>query len=431
MAGNSLSSPESHSGSCELSIADLSQVRALTEQLAAPLSPEDQTVQSMPDASPTKWHLAHTTWFFETFLLQPNLADYKLFNKGFAYLFNSYYETVGLRHPRNERGLISRPGASEVLDYRHYVDEALQRLIESELTPELADLLKLGLHHEQQHQELLCMDALHMLSRHPFRPAYRAQAEASCNDQLRPLRWLKHDQGLASIGHTNPASSSPKPFRFDNETPEHQVYLEPFEISDRLISRAEWLEFIDDGGYQRSDLWMSEGWAALAASAQSAPMYWQQVEAEWKVFGLGGEQPLELQRPVSNISWFEADAFARWSDARLPTEAEWEVAARSPAAGAHLDLDVLAPSAAVDSSDSQQWFGELWQWTESSYRPYPGYRPPRGAIGEYNGKFMMNQQVLRGSSYATPPGHARKTYRNFFAPHSGWMFSGLRLARDI
>ncbi|MSY79485.1 MAG: ergothioneine biosynthesis protein EgtB [Actinobacteria bacterium] len=416
---------------CELSVADLQQVRDLTEKLASPLSPEDQTVQSMPDASPTKWHRAHTTWFFETFLLEPHLSDYRLYNVEFPYLFNSYYEAVGSRHPRHERGLISRPGTAEIAHYRGHVDEALQRLTESELSLELSDLLILGMHHEQQHQELLCMDALHMLSRHPFRPAYCDHAEDTRKDEPRPQRWLQHEGGLATIGQRHSAPTAQKQFCFDNETPQHQVHLEPFQISDRLITCSEWLEFIDDGGYQRSDLWMSEGWAALAKSEQSAPRYWNRVDARWKVFGLAGERALNLEQPVTNVSWFEADAFARWSDARLPTEAEWELAAGSPPPGAHLNLDVLAPRSAATSPDSQQWFGEVWQWTESSYRPYPGYRPPRGAIGEYNGKFMMNQQVLRGSSYATPAGHARKTYRNFFAPSSNWMFSGLRLARDI
>ncbi|MEI7887868.1 MAG: ergothioneine biosynthesis protein EgtB [Actinomycetes bacterium] len=436
MAGDSLSAPEVNSGSAEpsvaeLSVADLQQVRDLTEKLAGPLSPEDQTVQSMPDASPTKWHRAHTTWFFETFLLQPHLEGYEPFNSEFAYLFNSYYEAAGSRHPRNERGLISRPSAEEVGRYRRHVDAALQRMLHADPSDQVLELLLLGMHHEQQHQELLCMDALHMLSRHPFRPAYCAGAQATRKDALRPLRWVQHGGGLGRIGSADSAPNQRGAFSFDNEGPRHEVFLNPFEISDRLTTCAEWLDFIDDGGYQRSDLWMSQGWAALSQSAQSAPLYWQQVDAKWRVFGLLGDESLNPEQPVSNVSWFEADAFARWSDARLPTEAEWEVAASSPAAGAHLQLQVLAPRCVEDSTDPEQWFGELWQWTESSYRPYPGYRPPSGAIGEYNGKFMMNQQVLRGSSYATPAGHARKTYRNFFAPGTSWMFSGVRLARDL
>ena len=459
MAGNSMIQPEVSQPDSRLSqnqtpVDDLLRVRELTEQLAAPLSPEDQTVQSMPDASPTKWHRAHTTWFFETFLLQPHLAGYQPFNSEFAHLFNSYYESLGSRHPRAERGLLSRPSAEEVGRYRRYVDAELNRLFESEGSAEVADLLTLGLHHEQQHQELLVMDALHLLSLHPAWPAYKpdegradeGRADEDSADEDRadedsadagqvtataPMNWLRHEGGLATIGQAESAAADRATFCFDNERPQHQVHLNPYEISDRLITCGEWLEFLEDGGYCRSEFWMAEGWALVAEQELAAPMYWRAENTEWKVFGLAGKQPLNPHQPVSNISWFEADAFARWSGARLPTEAEWEVAANAPAPGAHLNLDVLAPRSAGSSPDAQQWFGELWQWTESSYRPYPGYRASAGAIGEYNGKFMMNQQVLRGSSFATPAGHARKTYRNFFAPAKSWMFSGVRLARDL
>ncbi|KLR62127.1 ergothioneine biosynthesis protein EgtB [Actinobacteria bacterium IMCC26207] len=459
MAGNSMIQPEvSHSDpqltQNQTQVDDLLRVRELTEQLAAPLSPEDQTVQSMPDASPAKWHRAHTTWFFETFLLQPHLESYEPFNSEFAHLFNSYYESLGSRHPRAERGLLSRPSAEEVGRYRRYVDAELNRLFESEGSAEVADLLTLGLHHEQQHQELLVMDALHLLSLHPASPAYKpdeGRADEGSADEGRadegridegrtdagqvtataPMNWLRHEGGLATIGQAESAAADRATFCFDNERPQHQVYLSPYEISDRLITCGEWLEFLEDGGYCRSELWMAEGWALVAEQELAAPMYWRAEGTEWKVFGLAGKQPLNPHQPVSNISWFEADAFARWSGARLPTEAEWEVAANAPVAGAHLNLYVLAPRSAGSSPDAQQWFGELWQWTESSYRPYPGYRASAGAIGEYNGKFMMNQQVLRGSSFATPAGHARRTYRNFFAPAKSWMFSGVRLARDI
>ena len=442
MAGNSMiqpevSQPDSRLSQNQTQVDDLLRVRELTEQLAAPLSPEDQTVQSMPDASPTKWHRAHTTWFFETFLLQPHLEGYEPFNSEFAHLFNSYYESVGSRHPRAERGLLSRPSADEVGRYRRYVDAELNRLFESDRSSDLTDLLILGLHHEQQHQELLCMDALHLLSLHPAWPAYKADEGQSSRHATAPTpatapaTWLRHEGGLVTIGQAESASGTSDSFSFDNERPQHQVYLSPYEISDRLITCGEWLEFLDDGGYCRSEFWMAEGWALIAEHELSAPMYWRGEGTGWKVFGLAGQQPLNPQQPVCNISWFEADAFARWSGARLPTEAEWEVAATAPVAGAHLNLDVLAPRSAGSSPDAQQWFGELWQWTESSYRPYPGYRATAGAIGEYNGKFMMNQQVLRGSSFATPAGHARTTYRNFFAPEKRWMFSGVRLARDL
>jgi len=415
-------------------VDDLLRVRELTEQLAAPLSPEDQTVQSMPDASPAKWHRAHTTWFFETFLLQPHLEGYEPFNSEFAHLFNSYYESLGSRHPRAERGLLSRPSAEEVGRYRRYVDAELNRLFESEGFSDISDLLILGLHHEQQHQELLVMDALHLLSLHPASPAYRrdeGRADAGQVTAPAPMNWLRHEGGLATIGQAESVSSASDSFSFDNERPQHQVYLSPYEISDRLVTCGEWLDFLEDGGYCRSELWMADGWALVAEQELAAPMYWRAEGTQWKVFGLAGKLPLNRHQPVSNISWFEADAFARWSGARLPTEAAWEVAAKAPLAGAHLNLDVLAPRSAGSSPDAQQWFGELWQWTESSYRPYPGYRASAGAIGEYNGKFMVNQQVLRGSSFATPAGHARRTYRNFFAPAKSWMFSGVRLARDL
>ncbi len=444
MAGNSMIQPEVSNSDPQLTqnqtqVDDLPRVRELTEQLAAPLSPEDQTVQSMPDASPAKWHRAHTTWFFETFLLQPHLEGYEPFNSEFAHLFNSYYESLGSRHPRAERGLLSRPTAEQVGRYRRFVDAELNRLFESDRSSDISDLLILGLHHEQQHQELLVMDALHLLSLHPSWPAYRTDegradedsADAGQVTATAPMNWLRHEGGLATIGRAESASLASVSFSFDNERPQHQVYLSPYEISDRLVTCGEWLDFLEDGGYCRSELWMADGWALVAEQELAAPMYWRAEDTEWKVFGLAGKQPLNRHQPVSNISWFEADAFARWSGARLPTEAEWEVAAKAPLAGAHLNLDVLAPRSAGSSPDAQQWFGELWQWTESSYRPYPGYRATAGAIGEYNGKFMVNQQVLRGSSFATPAGHARRTYRNFFAPAKSWMFSGVRLVRDI
>ncbi len=413
----------------------MTEVRALTEALAAPLSPEDQTVQSMPDVSPTKWHRAHTTWFFETFILEPHLPGYERFDDEFAFLFNSYYEALGSRHARAERGLITRPGAERIGEYRRHVDSALRVLHGREPDGEVAQLLQIGLHHEQQHQELLCMDITHVLATHPFDATYRsdlANAHGARRAQRtglpEPLTWTAITAGPVTVGHD--ADTDPG-FAFDNETPAHEVLLGDVEIADRLVTNGEWSEFIDDGGYRRPELWMSEGWATVLAQGWDAPLYWRSEDGAWTDFGLVGRHAVDGSAPVAHVSWFEADAFARWSGARLPTEAEWEVAAAPPRAGAHLDLDVLSPSGVDDAADPQQYHGELWQWTESAYRPYPGFRPAAGAIGEYNGKFMINQQVLRGSSFATPPGHARSTYRNFFPPHARWHFGGVRLARDV
>jgi len=414
-------------------VAAVRAVRNLTEVLAAPLSPEDQTVQSMPDVSPTKWHRAHTTWFFEAFVLEPHLPGYRRFDDEFEYLFNSYYEAVGDRHPRARRGLLSRPGAEEVGRYRAHVDGALAELLDAGPRDAVAELIELGLHHEQQHQELLCMDITHVLSVHPHSPAHtdrppdvgshagRAAASTLGADHA---AWIAHPGGTVEVGHDGNG------FAFDNEGPRHRVLLEPFEVAGRLVTCAEWREFIDDGGYRRAELWMSDGWALACAQDWHAPLYWRDDGDGWTDFGLTGRRPLDPTAPVAHVSWYEADAYARWRGARLPTEAEWETVAGDPTPGAHLNPDVLSPRPAGASVDAQQWFGELWQWTESAYRPYPRYRPPTGAIGEYNGKFMVNQQVLRGSSFATPAGHARRTYRNFFPPSARWAFAGVRLARD-
>jgi ergothioneine biosynthesis protein EgtB len=406
---------------------DRRQVRDLTERLAAPLGPEDQTVQSMPDVSPTKWHRAHTTWFFETFVLAPHLRGYEVLDDAFAYLFNSYYESVGARHPRVDRGLVSRPTSDQVGQYRHHVDEALDRLLGSAVDDAVDDLVQLGLHHEQQHQELLVMDITHVLSCHPFDPVYLPPAPAAPIAAAPRLGWLEHERGVRRVGHDRSTGG----FAFDNEGPRHDTLVHDVQVADRLVSCGEWLEFIADGGYRRPELWMSEGWATATSQGWIAPLYWRIQDGAWTVFGTGGRDQVDPAAPVANVSWFEADAFARWSGARLPTEFEWEVAAGDPPDGLDLHLDDLRPRPAQRSTDPRQFFGELWQWTESSYRPYPGYHPPSGAIGEYNGKFMINQQVLRGSSFATPAGHARRTYRNFFAPSSRWMCAGVRLARDL
>jgi ergothioneine biosynthesis protein EgtB len=376
------------------------EVRAYTEALAAPLSGEDQTVQSMPDVSPTKWHRAHTTWFFETFVLPRAIPRYREFDPEYRYLFNSYYEAVGARHPRAERGLLSRPGIAEIAEYRRHVDAALLDAIDT-MSPDLLGLVELGLHHEQQHQELLLMDIKHVLSRNPLRPAYRPAVLSLVDDE--PVGWTAHAGGLVAIGHDGNA------FAFDNESPRHREFLEPYALADRTVSCGDWLAFIDDGGYERPELWLSDGWAVVQSEGWDAPLYWQRDGDSWQVFTLSGMHPVDPGAAVCHISYYEADAFAHWSGSRLPTEAEWE---------------------AATAADGPSLSGDVWQWTASAYLPYPRFRPAPGAVGEYNGKFMVNQHVLRGGCGATPAGHVRVTYRNFFPPGARWAFSGARLARD-
>ena len=377
-------------------------VRRHTERLIAPLSAEDLVVQSMPDASPGKWHLAHTTWFFETFLLQPNLAGYAVFDSAFSYLFNSYYEAVGPRQPRPQRGLMTRPTLDQVLAYRDYVDRHMQALLQAPLDAETQALFELGLAHEQQHQELLLMDTLHLFSLSSLKPAYDPQWPGDTGG--RAGKWRAVDGGLRDIGHQGEG------FAFDNEGPRHKVWLEPFEISDRLVTNGQWLAFIEAGGYQQAHLWLSEGWAQVQAQGWQAPFYWHRHDGGWQQFSLRGLQPLDPHAPVTHISYYEAAAYAHWAEARLPTEAEWEVAA-----GAQL----------LEQQDSVGW-----QWTQSAYSAYPGFRAANSAVGEYNGKFMINQMILRGGASVTSPGHSRPTYRNFFAPGLRWMVSAVRLARD-
>jgi ergothioneine biosynthesis protein EgtB len=402
---------------------DYQRVRGLTEALAAPLTPEDQTVQSMPDVSPTKWHRAHVTWFFETFVLGPNVTGYEPFHPAYGYLFNSYYEAVGKRHPRPDRGLVTRPGAAEIGDYRRCVDTAMVDLLAGEVDDEVADLVELGLHHEQQHQELLLMDIKHVLSTNPTEPAYLDLPLAPVGP-LRDLGWVDHPGGLVDVGHTGDG------FAFDNEGPRHSAWLEPFALADRPVSNGEWLSFIEDGGYRRPDLWLSDGWNAVNADEATAPLYWRWSDGAWTEFTLAGAVPLDPGRPVAHVSYYEADAFARWADARLPTESEWEAVARGrPVEGRNLDLGRLRPE--TGPPGDLGLFGDVWEWTSSAYLPYPGFRPAAGAVGEYNGKFMVGQHVLRGGSCATPVGHLRPTYRNFFPPGAQWAFSGLRLARDL
>ncbi|MGO9030145.1 MAG: ergothioneine biosynthesis protein EgtB [Acidimicrobiales bacterium] len=409
--------------------AAYSAVRALTELLASPLSAEDQTVQSMPDASPTKWHRAHTSWFFETFLLRPEVGGYELFHPAFEYLFNSYYEGVGTPYPRNARGVLSRPGIDEIAAYRDHVDEGMVRLLDGGVDARVAELVALGLNHEQQHQELLLMDIKHTLSRNPLHRAYLPLDGPDPDATPLPnLTWTEHHGGPVEIGHPGDG------FCYDNERPRHTVHLRPYATADRTVTGADWIEFIDDGGYRRPELWLSDGWATVRDDRWDAPLYWTRVDDRWHLFSLGGFRPVHPDEPVCHVSYYEADAFARWAGARLPTEAEWEVAAVDDGSeGNDLDLDVLHPSpvaTAGERSGRTAFRGDVWQWTSSSYSPYPGFQPPPGAVGEYNGKFMVNQYVLRGGSCVTPPGHVRPTYRNFFPSSARWAFSGLRLARD-
>ncbi len=387
-------------------------VRAHTGALAAPLSAEDQALQSMPDASPAKWHQAHTSWFFEALLLRPLLPGYQAFDERFFYLFNSYYEALGPRHPRPQRGLLSRPSLDEVRAYRAHVDAAMLRLIEqsdADSWARAAPLLELGLQHEQQHQELLLTDILHAFSCNPLLPSYADNAPEAPDGGA--LRWLAHAGGAAQIGHAGPG------FAFDNEGPRHPVLLAPFEMASRLVNQGEYLDFIQDGGYRRPELWLSDGWARVQAEDWQAPAYWlapgdpRRPAGHWQRLGLCGVQALRREAPVLGLSFYEAAAYAEWAGARLPSEFEWELAAR-------------------ELTGLEQLYDAAWQWTRSAYHPYPGFKPLAGAAAEYNGKFMVGQLVLRGASLATPPGHARPSYRNFFPPAARWQFSGLRLARD-
>jgi ergothioneine biosynthesis protein EgtB len=401
-------------------------VRALSEKIAAPLSDADATLQPMADASPAKWHLAHTSWFFETFVLRDHVPGHRLWNESWAYLFNSYYEGEGERHPRDRRGMLSRPSLDEIRSWRRYVDEAVTAALPRLPQAALA-LVELGLHHEQQHQELMLMDLTAAFAENPLHPPLWPGTAPAPAPLPPAMRWIEGRRGLVEIGHDGSG------FAFDCEGPRHPALLHPHALADRLVTNAEWLGFIDDGGYARPELWMADGWA-WAADRIEAPLYWRREAGGWSRFALDGLRPLAPAEPVAHISWYEADAYARWAGARLPREEEWEAAASGfdPAGGTQLDgAGPVRPRPAPPGEGLRQIYGDLWEWTMSAFAPWPGFRPPAGTVGEYNGKFMCNQFVLKGGSCATPRGHMRASYRNFFYPHQRWMFSGLRLARDI
>jgi ergothioneine biosynthesis protein EgtB len=407
-------------------ITRFNHVRSTTLAICEPLEVEDYIVQSMPDASPLKWHLAHTTWFFEQFILRPRLADYRVFDAKYEYLFNSYYQSVGPMHRRAERGMLTRPRVEEIKRYREHVDAEMRRLLVAQRSDKsLADIVTLGLNHEQQHQELMFTDLKHLFSLNPLLPKYR-DAKASAKHASTPSSFVPFEGGIRSVG------ASAKGFHFDNEGPRHRVLLEPFELADRLVTNAEFLDFIRDRGYERPEFWLSDGWATVQQQCWRHPLYWNdECDGE---FTLHGFVALEPDAPVCHVSFYEADAYARWAGARLPTEYEWEIGATAvPVKGNLLGADRLHSSPATTASDQlrmRQMYGDVWEWTTSAYAAYPGYRAPAGALGEYNGKFMCNQLVLRGGSCVTPDDHIRASYRNFFYPQARWQFMGLRLARD-
>jgi ergothioneine biosynthesis protein EgtB len=403
-------------------------VRAASVDLAAGLSPEDCAVQSMPDASPVKWHLAHVTWFFETFLLEACLPGYRPFDPAFRVLFNSYYNAVGPKHPRPERGMLTRPPLEDILAYRRHVDQGMQALLaRKELPAATRELVELGMNHEQQHQELILTDLKHLLSRNPLKPAYQKPWPLTPIESRR-RGWISHAGGNYDIGHAGTG------FHFDNEAPRHRVWLDAFLIATHPVTHGDFIEFVEDGGYRRPELWLSAGWDMVNARGWQAPEYWEKRDGGWHTFTLHGMVPVDAQTPVCHVSFYEAEAFARWANERLPTEAEWEVAARdAPVDGNFVESGALHPLALRESPEDgtpAQIYGDVWEWTRSDYGPYPGFRAAAGAVGEYNGKFMSSQYVLRGGSCATPLSHIRATYRNFFQPEARWQFSGLRLARD-
>ncbi|MBX2821352.1 MAG: ergothioneine biosynthesis protein EgtB [Rhodothermaceae bacterium] len=406
-------------------------VRSFTESLCTSLVPEDYVIQSMSDVSPTKWHLAHTSWFFETFILKPHLDEYTPFHPRFAFLFNSYYVQAGERHCRAQRGLLSRPTVDDVYQYRAYVDEHMDILlmnVDDDLYSVLAPLVEIGIHHEQQHQELMVTDIKHVFSINPLYPVFK-KYQAGFKGQVPSFEWITYQEGLFDIGHKG------GDFGYDNEFPEHRSFVHAFELASRLITNREYIEFMEDGGYERPELWLSEGWATVQDNGWNAPLYWEKSDGEWHSFTLSGFLPVDLDEPVCHVSLFEADAFARWAGSRLPTEQEWEIAAAQASLnGNYVEAGFYRPVRPQNNTPRHtnvplQLFGDAWQWTQSQYSPYPGYKPAEGALGEYNGKFMCNQFVLRGASCATSHTHSRLTYRNFFPPDARWQFTGIRLAK--
>jgi ergothioneine biosynthesis protein EgtB len=401
------------------------EIRRATERLCEPLAVEDHVIQAMPDVSPAKWHLAHVSWFFETFVLRPRVADYRPLDERYAVLFNSYYEGVGPQFERGARGTLSRPTVAEVYAHRAHVDKAMLALFEREDAAgpdDAAAVIELGLQHEQQHQELLVTDLKYNLGANPLRPPYRARARQPAPAPAHEV--VAFDGGVVEIGHAGPG------FAFDNECQRHRVALAPYALGSRPVSNAEYLAFVEAGGYRRPDVWLSEGWRTLKERGWRGPLYWRETNGAWSTYTLGGEAPLEPDAPVAHVSYYEADAYARWRGARLPTEAEWEHAAADQPVDGHLLDDEPDDPRPATQAGLTQLFGDVWEWTASAYLPYPGFRPGGGALGEYNGKFMVNQMVLRGGSCATPRSHIRATYRNFFPPDARWQFSGIRLARD-
>ncbi len=416
-------------------LEEFKKIRHSTLELCTPLEPEDHVIQTMPDVSPPKWHLAHTTWFFENFILLPHRPDYAVFRDKYDYLFNSYYKTVGPHQPRPLRGMLSRPPLQEIKDYRLYVDEQMTRLIEeceSSLWNQARDLIVLGLNHEQQHQELLLTDIKHIFFCNPLRPVYRPSVikprgrARGPAPTVRNVEWVAYPEGIREIGFSG------KGFSFDNERPRHRVYLESFSLASRLVTNREYLEFVQDGGYREPRLWLSDGWDRVLQERWTSPLYWEPGEAAWTQWTLLGQETIDPEEPVCHVSYYEADAFARWAGERLPTEAEWEVAAaQMPIDGNFLETGLQKPiSSSLEMSGAlRQMFGDVWEWTRSPYSPYPRYKAESGNLGEYNGKFMCNQMVLRGGSCLTPATHIRPTYRNFFPPHARWQCTGIRLAK--
>ncbi len=414
----------------ETLITRYNQVRTFSEQLCVPLVTEDYVVQSMPDVSPTKWHLAHSSWFFETLLLSRMLPNYRSIDPQYAYLFNSYYVSLGERHCRPKRGLISRPTVEQTYAYRRHVDQHVLDLLDradAEMIETIAPILIIGLHHEQQHQELMLTDIKHVFSENPLRPTYIEQTPPVAGP-VPPLTWVAYPESLALIGHSGTG------FAYDNESPQHRQFVPAFQLASRLVTNGEYKAFMADGGYERPDLWLSAGWYAMEDNGWKAPLYWEEIDGTWHMMTLAGMRPVLDNEPVCHVSYYEASAYARWIGMRLPTEAEWEIAAAAvPIVGNfadHAHYHPLPLSGHVQG-DLHQMFGDVWEWTQSSYGPYPGYRPEPGALGEYNGKFMCNQYVLRGGSCATSHSHIRRTYRNFFAPESRWQFTGIRLAQEV